>query len=71
MQEAFVASLLAIARRSEDPDACKSFDGVAADDVDGDWISVLSFSDDDLEKLILWVEIKKQVEILREGMGKS
>jgi hypothetical protein len=70
MQEAFVASLLAIARRSEDPDTRKSLD-ILAVNVDGEWISILSFSDGDLDKLILWVEIKKQVEILREGMGKD
>jgi transitional endoplasmic reticulum ATPase len=70
MQEAFVASLLAIARRSEDANGGRRPD-VTAENVDGDWISMLSMSDDDLDKLALWVEIQKQVEILRGGMGKE
>lgn len=66
MQEAFVAALLAIARRSGnqvvEEDEC-------VEDLGDGWLSVHSLSDDtDLNKLVLWVEIKKQIEILREGM---
>jgi transitional endoplasmic reticulum ATPase len=64
MQEAFVAALLALAR-----------DGVTAavesEDDDSDWVGVCHVGDDDLEKLPLWVEIQKQVAILREGMDEE
>ncbi|KAJ2968147.1 hypothetical protein NUW58_g10284 [Xylaria curta] len=34
------------------------------------WLDVCGGDDDDdLDELVLWVEIKKQIEILREGMG--
>ena len=100
MQEAFVAALLAIARKSDsggyeaaassvgcekgwvdvdvdavgsgneeeefdeeeygegDDDGGDDHDGGDDDDDDGD----------DLDEYILWVELKKQVKILREGM---
>lgn len=50
IQEAMVASLLAIA--AEDSDEQNSSSG-----------------DDELDKLVLWREIKKQVKILRDEMG--
>ena len=53
IQEAMVASLLAIAARS----------GSGHDSEDG------SSGDDDLDKLVLWKEIKKQVKILRDEIG--
>jgi SpoVK/Ycf46/Vps4 family AAA+-type ATPase len=53
IQEAMVASLLAIAARS----------GSGYEDYDG------SSGDDDLDKLVLWKEIKKQVKILRDEIG--
>jgi len=53
IQEAMVASLLAIAARS----------GSDHEKEDG------SSGDDDLDKLVLWREIKKQVKILRDEMG--
>lgn len=53
IQEAMVASLLAIAARS----------GSGHEDEDG-WSG-----DDDLDKLVLWREIKKQVKILRDEIG--
>jgi hypothetical protein len=66
MQEAFVAALLAIARRSDEEG--KEDEG----GVEGDWISVgeedADDDDDGLEKIPLWKEIKKQIAILREGM---
>ncbi|KXX76202.1 putative ATPase YjoB [Madurella mycetomatis] len=61
IQEAFIAALLVIARDAKEPD-----------DESGDeegWVAVVD--DDDLEQLILWVEIKRQVAILREGMEKK
>ncbi|KAK1948718.1 P-loop containing nucleoside triphosphate hydrolase protein, partial [Colletotrichum sublineola] len=63
IQEAFVAALLAIARRSEQGKR----DSVQAltEQLDDDWLGVVDASDDeDLKKLVLWVEIKKQIEIL-------
>jgi SpoVK/Ycf46/Vps4 family AAA+-type ATPase len=53
IQEAMVASLLAIAARSGSDH--KGEDG--------------SSGDDDLDKLVLWREIKKQVKILRDEIG--
>lgn len=69
MQEAFVAALLAMARDGSE--------GASGSDHHEDAWVVLDDSeeeapadddDDDLNKLKLWVEIKKQVEILRQGM---
>ncbi len=67
MQEAFVAALLAIARRSP---GFQEIEGVLIHEMDDGWVGVAGGSndDDDLDDLILWVEIKKQVKILREGM---
>ncbi|KAK0714748.1 P-loop containing nucleoside triphosphate hydrolase protein [Lasiosphaeris hirsuta] len=59
IQEAFIATLLMIARGAE------SVAGLESDD-EG-W-ELASSADEDLDKLILWVEIQKQVAILREGM---
>jgi transitional endoplasmic reticulum ATPase len=67
IQEAFLASLLVIA--SEDAveaDADLEFDlldDAAGSDAEGEG--------DDLEKVILWVEFRKQVKILREDMDSS
>lgn len=75
MQEAFVAALLAIARNegADGSDAGDSDDeyGVATVDLADEWVGVVdptSRDDVDLEPLKLWVEIKKQIEILREGI---
>lgn len=69
MQEAFVAALLAIARRSERQ---VSEEEEFTEDLGDGWLSVHSLGDDsDLNKLVLWVEIKRQVEILREGMDEG
>lgn len=67
MQEAFVASLLAIARESK---RFKPGEESLTEELSDDWVGVLGGGDGnhDLEKLILWVEMKKQVAILREGM---
>ena len=78
IQEAFVAALLAIARRSNDG-VMKSEGEESADRKmrDGGWLD--SWDDDsaseaddggdgNLDKLILWVEIKKQIKTLRESM---
>ena len=69
MQEAFVAALLALARRDPSDELA---DELVTVELKDDWIGVLGKSNDegeDLNKLVLWVEIKKQIEILREGMG--
>lgn len=61
IQEAFVAALLAIARdgdRGSDSDTDSNEDG---------WVLTTS-RNDELSGLPLWVEIQKQVKILREGM---
>lgn len=79
MQEAFVAALLAIARNKSDEDSDRedtSEDeyGVATVDLADEWVGVVDptrFDDVDLEHLKLWVEIKKQIEILREGIEKN
>lgn len=70
MQEAFVAALLAIARNDASEDD-ESDTGVATVDLADEWVGVIdkSIGDDlDLEELILWVEIRKQIAILREGL---
>ncbi|KAI1815905.1 ATPase [Poronia punctata] len=66
MQEAFVAALLAIARRSGGP-LRSSGDRLTRDVGDG-WLDICGGDGDDLDDLVLWVEIKKQVKTLREGM---
>ncbi|KAF6823970.1 ATP-dependent zn protease [Colletotrichum plurivorum] len=69
IQEAFVAALLAIARESEDGSSRRDPVDALTEQLEDDWLGVVEASaDEDLEKLLLWVEIKKQVEILREGM---
>lgn len=84
MQEAFVAALLAIARRSGDGDGDGGEDkrrsgegeGEGDDDDDDGWLDVGGGGGggggggdhSDLDGLVLWVEIKKQIETLREGM---
>ncbi|KAK3986401.1 putative ATPase [Cladorrhinum sp. PSN332] len=69
IQEAFVAALLVIARDSEVPNA---FEGPIKDanEFESGWVEVDvdDDDDDDIEDLPLWVQIKKQIEILREGM---
>lgn len=68
-----MAALLVIARDSETLDLGSALE-VGSED---DWVSVDvpdsngGGDDTDLEKLILWVEIKKQIEILRQGMGEE
>ncbi len=64
MQEAFVAALLVIARQTKSSDEVE----VLAEEMDNGWVGVLNGWKDDLEKNVLWREIKKQIEILREGM---
>ncbi|KAH6654764.1 ATPase [Truncatella angustata] len=64
IQEAFVAALLAIARRSKSD---KPNPRGLMENLEDDWIGI-DTHDDDLENLILWVEIKKQVQVLRDGM---
>lgn len=68
MQEAFVAALLALARRSEG-DKGRNEESLTRDVGDG-WLDVSGGGGDDgdLDDLILWVEIKKQIETLRESM---
>lgn len=40
-----------------------------SDEIEDGWVGVAASEDDgDLDDLALWVEIKKQVAILREGM---
>ncbi|KAJ0336572.1 hypothetical protein COL154_013503 [Colletotrichum chrysophilum] len=68
IQEAFVAALLAIAQKEDD----RKIDDIEAltEQLEDDWLGVVDAAADDegLDKLILWVEIKRQIEILREGM---
>ncbi|KAI0128309.1 P-loop containing nucleoside triphosphate hydrolase protein [Xylariales sp. AK1849] len=69
MQEAFVAALLAIARRSKEKTRPTRLEGLMHDLGDG-WVGI-GGGGEDLEHLVLWVEIKKQVETLREGMDEK
>ncbi|UZP41715.1 hypothetical protein NXS19_009531 [Fusarium pseudograminearum] len=67
IQEAFVAALLAIAGRSKEKPtkpSCEENWVLVSDDK----VSGVTQEQGDLSKLELWVEIKKQVKILREGM---
>lgn len=64
IQEAFVAALLAIAR---DDDRGSRSD---TDENEDDWVLTKS-RNDELSGLPLWVEIQKQVKILREGMERG
>ncbi|KAI0405462.1 P-loop containing nucleoside triphosphate hydrolase protein [Xylaria palmicola] len=75
MQEAFVAALLAIARRStkggSGGERRGSEEAALTREVGDGWLDVCDDSGDDggdLDELVLWVEIKKQIETLREGM---
>ncbi|KAM3509123.1 hypothetical protein MY11210_006462 [Beauveria gryllotalpidicola] len=76
LQEAFVAALLAISRNEVAKDDESSSDneyGVATVDLADEWVGVVdqnpaSRDDVDLEHLKLWVEIKKQIKIFREGL---
>lgn len=64
MQEAFVAALLAIARTKGERRASSGSEAA--------WVLVEDDEEqrfgDELDKLVLWVEMKKQVNILREGL---
>lgn len=86
MQEAFVAALLAIARgdkeeavahvntttTEEDSRSTASMSGVTiTEDLDDGWVGIATVDRQELEGLALWVEIKKQIEILREGMEEA
>ncbi|KAF4503397.1 ATPase [Fusarium agapanthi] len=67
IQEAFIATLLAIARRSKN----KPTGGGSAEAwvlVSDDFGAALASDKDGLDRLELWVEIKKQINILREGI---
>ncbi|KAK3391236.1 P-loop containing nucleoside triphosphate hydrolase protein [Podospora didyma] len=68
IQEAFVAALLIIARDSKTVSKTKGW----KDEIEVGWVGVTNEGDDDgdddLDGLTLWVEIQKQVAILREGM---
>lgn len=85
MQEAFVAALLAIARRAasdaeddspaqakdEDARSTASMGGLTiTEDVGDGWVEIV-VGDGELDGLVLWVEIKRQIEILRDGMNEE
>lgn len=73
MQEAFVAALLAIARSSTGTDEMAHKMGVLTVELKDDWIGVIGKSEDNdsLDDNVLWVEIQKQIEILRQGMAED
>lgn len=74
IQEAFVAALLAIARVGSDDDSLAETMGVLTVDLKDDWIGVIDGSkdgDDSLEDNVLWAEIQKQIEILRQGLDET
>ncbi len=67
IQEAFVAALITIARGSDE--AWMGWASAADNEIEDGWVGVAGpEDDDDLDGLVLWAEIKKQVAILREGM---
>ncbi|KAF2964555.1 hypothetical protein GQX73_g9007 [Xylaria multiplex] len=66
MQEAFVAALLAIARRSRGGER-RSEESLTRD-IDDGWLDVCGGGNSGLDELVLWIEIKKQIETLREGI---
>ncbi len=70
MKEAFVASLLALARREDDDDDDEDEDGQGTDIVEDEDHVDGRMKDDDgaIEDLALWKEMVKQVRILREDM---
>jgi hypothetical protein len=68
IQEAFVAALLAIARTKQG--VIVDYQGQTPKSGD-EWVDIMATDGgegDGLDTLILWIEIKKQVAILREGM---
>lgn len=68
-----MAALLAIAR-DEKPEGIVTAMDVLTIDAADDWVEVVDGSggeDPELEKLVLWVEIRKQVKILREGLNQG
>jgi transitional endoplasmic reticulum ATPase len=69
IQEAFVASLLVIASADKDKHVFRGKEGASIEDEDDEW--VVTSKRDDLKDLKLWVEIQKQVAILRDSIGKE
>jgi transitional endoplasmic reticulum ATPase len=69
IQEAFVASLLVIASEDKEKRMFGGKGNVTTKDEDDEW--VMTWDQDDLKNLKLWVEIQKQVAILRESIGKD
>jgi transitional endoplasmic reticulum ATPase len=62
-----VAALLALARKSnKGAPSAREF----GDDLEDGWVGITN-RDDDLDDLVLWVEIKKQIKILREGIKEA
>lgn len=73
MQEAFVAALLVIARMDDGPGGGAVAEGPAGLRTlyaQGPFVAG-GEDDGELEKLVLWREIKKQIKILREEMGEK
>lgn len=75
IQEAFVASLLTIARDSKEKEEIMARSGIednwerlTLEDSDGSDDGGGDGDDEDLDRYVLWVEVKKQVAILREGI---
>lgn len=81
IQEAFVAALIVVARGGGgggdhgdggSEDSAAGWEAVEGDAIEDGWVGVTNdddgSDDGDISDLVLWVEIKKQVAILREGM---
>lgn len=69
-----MAALLALARSGSDDDSLAKTMGVLTVDLKDDWIGVIDGSkdgDNSLEDNVLWVEIQKQIEILRQGLEET
>ncbi|KAI4114725.1 MAG: hypothetical protein LQ341_007765, partial [Variospora aurantia] len=69
IQEAFVASLLAIAEEEHDTKEAEAVDPTI--EWEGSWRSqrLIRDEDQDLDRFPLWRQMKKQVKILREELG--
>ncbi|KAK2597445.1 hypothetical protein QQS21_005915 [Conoideocrella luteorostrata] len=73
IQEAFVASLLAIARDEGPGDMIAAMDVLTMMENADDWVEVggRGGEDPELGKLVLWAEMKRQVKILRDGLSED
>lgn len=68
MQEAFVAALLAIARKKGEKEGKTRVSVELTDDMGEGWLGVRGRAEDGLDDNVLWIEIQAQIKNLRENM---